>query len=51
MSENKALTIPLTKKHLIEVKRVGNLCFQEAYQEDISVYKAIIEVFLHINRL
>jgi len=39
------MTTQLTKKHLTEVKKVSDLCFQEAYQEDISVYQKIMEVF------
>jgi ribosomal protein S18 acetylase RimI-like enzyme len=45
MSEYNIIISPLTKKHLSDVKNVNNICFQDAYQEDISVYNAIIEVF------
>ena len=39
------LTNLLSEKHLIDAKNVSNICFLKAYQEDISVYQTIMEVF------
>ena len=45
MFENEILINQLTKEHLTDVKYVSDKCFKSVYQEDISVYRAIIEVF------
>jgi GNAT superfamily N-acetyltransferase len=45
MFENKIQIRPLSKEYLTDVKNISNVCFQDAYREEISVYESIVEVF------